>query len=186
MLIAMHGIPSPPEADTVRETMTPVRDDPIPNEPGPVEFNDSKSDRDSSGGLTGLSHRNAAPPFTATVKYVPTFENMEAADQPGIVDAQISRQGTAAARERAGIFGHGTMSFTESLEPVLRDGAALGSEYLVAVKPDIQSGAGRYMTSPVQDQQWAAVAQKIGANNSRTAYQATLFKSFLDDTIVGG
>lgn len=183
MLIAMHGIPSPAEADTVRETMVPVRDDSIPNEQGPPEFNDAVSDRDSSGGLTGLAHRSAAPPYVATVKYVPSFENFEASDQPGIVDSQISLQGTAAARERAGIFGHGTMSFTDSLEPVIRDGAELGSEYLVAIKPDIQATAGKYLTSPIADQQWAAVAQKVGVNNSRTAYQSTLFRSFLDDTV---
>jgi hypothetical protein len=185
MLIAIHGIPSPPDADAVRETMVPVRDDPNINEDGPVEFNDPYEDRDSSGGLTGLTHRNAAPPYIAGAKYVPEFENFEASDQPNIVDALISRQGTAAAREALGVFGHGTMPVTDSIEPVIREGAVLGDEYLVAIKPDIQATAGNYMTSPVVDQQWAAVAQKVGVTNSRTAYQSTLFKSFIDGDVAG-
>jgi hypothetical protein len=184
MLIAMGGIggeiPSPPDADAVRETMVPVRQDPITEPDNPVEFDDAFTDRDSSGSLTGLAHRNAAPPYVRTIKYVPEFEQFEASDQPNIVDAQISLQGTAAAREAAGVFGHGTMSYAESIEPVLREGAVLGDEYLVAIKPDIQHGAGHYLGSPVQDQQYAAVAQKLGVRNSRTAYQSTLFKSWMD------
>jgi len=67
-----------------------------------------------------------------------------------LIDRQVSSSGTAAAREASGQFGHGTASYAIGIEPTgdLREGGKLGNDYFSAGKPDIQNGAGSYMTTP--------------------------------------
>ena len=66
-----------------------------------------------------------------------------------LIDRQVASSGTAAAREAAGEWGHGTMSYAVGIAPVsdLVDGARMGNEYFVREPRDIQATSDDSMMS---------------------------------------
>lgn len=168
---------APQDQTSVRSTIEPVRED------GPAELNESPEwnefDTDGSAYLTGISRRQLGPDVTESKQYVPWWSRLAGQNHNAIVDDQVSESGTAAAREEAGIQGHGTMEYASSIEPVIRSGAAFSSDYFTSNPLEVQEGSGDYMTSPVVDNQWAAVAQQIAVSKSRKNY-AGLYENFRD------
>lgn len=133
----------------------------------------------------GMVTRQLASHVVPTQKYAPAWasavnDNHLAND---MVNQQVSSSGTAAAREAAGTFGHGTMQVIEGIEPVadLRDGGKMTNTYFAAGKPDIQETARRDMSiAPGQDHAITAAVAGSGKTNSRTARNASAYDAFLN------
>lgn len=159
----------------VRSTLAPLRDD-GPAESQEPDWNEFESD--GSGELTGLSTRMLAPDTHESEQYKPEW--IEGASTPHniLIDAQVASSGTAAAREAAGIQGHGTMQYGEAIDPVIREAGAFGNDYFAANLADIQDGAGDYMT-PAPDQWSNAVAAARASADSRAAYSSSQYAELL-------
>ena len=159
----------PQNEKDVRTTVTVVDNDAPPSmqEQAP-DFNDVKTDPYTEGGLT--THQLASR-VTPSEKYVPHVGNSNDADAMfGRVNDQVSTSGTAAAREMAGQWGHGTMMVVEGIEPTIVDGHAMGDEYFDAGKHKVQAGAGNYMTPSRQaDNTSLSEVQATGNENARAA-----------------
>lgn len=176
---ATHSVPQ--SESQVRSTVEPIRDDGENAELKEApEYNELETD--NSGELVGLSPRDVSGHTVDIEKYPPWWADKASTNLNVHTDDQVSSSGTAAQREMAGIQGHGTTQYEESLEPVVRDGATYGDDYFVTAPSGIQDGMGHYMESPIEDQ-WAGIAaQSTAIANSRAAYQGTqwgdLFKGF--------
>lgn len=159
-----------------RVTDEPVRSEDSATEPiAPPDWNERESD--DSGELMGLSRRTKGAYNVPSKQYVPT--NLVTADEPHniIIDRQVASSGTAAKREAAGIQGHGTMQYDESIEPVIREGARFGNTYFERPGSPIQSGVTQSM-NPTQTDNWAnSVLAARAAQNSRDAAQSSLYAS---------
>jgi len=169
----------PQSENEVRSTVEPIRDDSANVEAsGAPDWNEFESD--SSGELVGLSPRVKAPDTVESQDNTnPMSLDLAAQNHNALIDNQVATSGTAAAREARGEAGHGTMQYAESLEPVIRPGAAFGNEYFDVLKPDIQDGAGNAM-NPTDTDAWnSAVAQSVATSRSRQAYQASAYNAFL-------
>ena len=165
MLLSVRRAPIPASEAEVRSTVTVVDGNAPPaEETHTPDWNETSSDPDSEGGLT--THQESAYRI-APVQSVPVV--IQTAQNTGInaVNSRISSAGTAAAREAAGIRGHGTMNFSQSLEPTFPDGHQLGGDYF-AVEPN---RAVSDMMSPaaLPDPATAAAAQATATANARDA-----------------
>jgi len=173
---AKHPVNTHP--DVVRDTLDKTETD----RSGPAEitsapgWNQFASDKDSA--LVGLSPRQMSGDVHESVQSVPFWKGLATQDFESPIDSQVATSGTAARREASGQFGHGTAEYTESIEPVIREGAAYGNDYFVRAGAVIQDGAGSYMASPVPDTDWQGVAQNIGNRRSRQAYSG-LYQSLI-------
>lgn len=160
----------------VRSTVEPIRTDASPELNAPPEFNEI--DTDESGQLVGLSPRVMAGDTTDSQQYSPWWADLMQ-DHNAIIDEQVSSSGTAAKRELAGEQGHGTLQYTQSMEPVIRAGAAFGNDYFLSNPAVIQDGAGDYMNPMASDSFANAIAQSQATLASRKAYNDSLFADFL-------
>lgn len=158
-------------------TTGPVRDDGPAEMPNAPEFNEIETDQ--SGELTGLAQRNLAGDTTVIEKYSPWWLAKASSLFNAPIDEQVSSSGTAAAREAEGQSGHGTMQFTQSIDPVLHDGMVMGNDYFQSNPMDVQEGAGSYMTPTDVDNFANALNQARGTDNSRLAAQSSLYSAFL-------
>lgn len=168
-LIGNAGTPA--DEKVVRSTATPVDNTaPAAVQDHVPDFNE-KPDTDDNPNL-GIVNRQLASLWVEGQQYPPFWgdEVAEQADHNLLIDRQVSTSGTAAAREAAGQFGHGTASYAVGIEPTsdLREGGKLGNDYFSAGKPDIQETAGNYMTAPPgYDQATAAAAAYSGKGAAR-------------------
>lgn len=129
----------PADQNVVRRNTAPVDLAEAPAEaPNAPEFNEFDAD---SNPRIGLVTRGVAGDYTPTEKFSPSWaDEVDNADQFNrIVDVQVSNSGTAASREKAGQYGHGSMAVSRSIEPIVRDGGAMGNDYFAAYDPDIQA-----------------------------------------------
>lgn len=134
----LDGVPA--DEAKVRATTAPVeRDAPPAEQQGAPEFNEVETDPNPN--LGGLSPRQLASDFHPGEQYSPSWAENATAEHNAIVDRQVASSGTAAARELSGQFGHGSMPWAYGIEPVIRDGGAMGNEYFAADKPEIQEVA---------------------------------------------
>lgn len=173
---AAQGVPQ--DETTVRSTVEPIRTDPASTElESPPDFNEF--DTDESGQLTGLAPRVVGGDVTPSEKYPAGWLGLASDPHNIIIDKQVSTSGTAAARESAGQQGHGTMFYEQSLEPVVRDGASFGNDYFTVGGNVIQEGAGAYMAPVADDHFLQAVVARQAEVDSRKAYNASLYSSFL-------
>lgn len=164
--------------EEAQTTVEPIRTDPEMAEAAHApEFNEI--DTDESGQLVGLAPRLVGSDTVDTEKYPPWWAEFADQNHNSIVDNQVSSSGTAAAREMAGQQGHGTMQYALGIEPEIRPGAAFGNDYFLSNPAVIQDGAGAYM-NPIDNDNWAnAIAQSVGTQNARTAYNDSLFSDFV-------
>jgi len=99
-----------------------------------------------------------------------------------IIDRQVSNSGTAAAREAAGIWGHGTIPAAIGIEPVgdLRDGGHMGNEYFVRQDRHIQETASKDMLNPTLDFDRSTVGRVagLGKQNARDAAMTAMYNTF--------
>ena len=131
----LDGVPA--DEAKVRATTAPVEEDAPPAEQqGAPEFNEVETD--SNPNLGGLAHRQLASDSHQPEKYSPPWSAQATAEHNAIVDRQVASSGTAAAREEAGEFGHGTLPWAYGIEPTIREGGAYGNEYFAADKREIQ------------------------------------------------
>ncbi len=173
-----HGVPV--DEKVVRSTALPVeKDAPPAMESDRPEWNEPV-ESDPNPNL-GMNTRTLASHWVEGEQSAPWWQGSvdQNAEHNTLVDSRISSSGTAAAREAAGQFGHGSMSYAVGIEPVgdLRDGGKMGNEYFAAGKPDIQETAGNYMSVPPGYDQAttgkAAAAGKTAAREAATsAYDA--------------
>lgn len=170
-----HSVPQ--NEDEARSTLEPIRTDAPPEMDSPPEWNEQEFD--SSGSLVGLSPRDVGSDTRDSEQYTPWW--IAGADElhNPIVDEQVSSSGTAASRESSGQQGHGTMQYAIGIEPVIRPGAAFGSDYFASHEAVIQDGAGSYMLPPGQDDYMQALVSASAEKASREAFQATQYAAFL-------
>lgn len=165
MLLSVRRAPIPASEAEVRSTMTVVDNNtPSAAETEAPDWNETSSDPDSEGGLT--THQESAyrvPSVRSVPAVIGTAQNTGVND----VNARISSSGTAAAREAVGIRGHGTMNFSQSIEPTFPDGHQLGGDYFALERNRAVSD----MMSPaaLPDPATAAAAQATATANARDA-----------------
>jgi hypothetical protein len=174
----------PIDENAVRSTATPV--DPgrdaadIDNAP---EFNELDTDPNDH---VGMSTRGVSGDYTPIEKFSPSWSDDvdQAHNANDIIDRQVSSSGTAAAREKAGEYGHGTMAVTRSIEPVIRDGGAMGNDYFAAYDPDIQSSMTRETGIQADSQGYGPGRENVGnvaaygKTASREASQSASYAAF--------
>ena len=174
LLYGIRDSVSPDEAE-VRSTVTVVDNDASSAEADNApDFNEFESDPDTEGGLTTRQVASHVVPSTQSVNPALAQANTEHNE---IINRQVSSSGTAAAREAAGMWGHGTLQFAEGIEPTIRDGAAFGEEFFAADRDAIQTGSGDYMTPTPSDYS----NEKVQATANRNARQAASpYSKFLE------
>jgi hypothetical protein len=170
-MMGNHGVPA--DEKVVRATATPVDSGaPAAMETDAPQWGE-KMETDGNPNL-GIVNRTKASHWVEGEQSAP-FWRSEVDAQVNhnlLIDQQVSTSGTAAAREAAGQFGHGTLSYGVALEPVgdLREGGKLGNDYFSVGKPDIQNGAGDYMSVPPgYDHGTAGAAAATGKGAAREA-----------------
>ena len=171
----------PASDDEVRSTTNVINDDaPSAVQEDAPEWNETRTDPDTEGGITP---RQLASHVIPIQQYVPNVGDSNV-DHNAIVNNQVSTSGTAAAREAAGEWGHGTMLITEGIEPVIRDGTAFDDVYFSVGKKDVQEGMGGYM-QPAQRADTATVAdaQSTGKVAARDAVSADMYTAFLNERL---
>lgn len=179
-LVSYSGVPA--DENVVRRNTTPSNPDAPPAEmTSAPDFNEVATD---SNPELGLEPRQLASHVHPRQQYTPFWLGQvdRQEEHNAIIDRQISTSGTAAAREAAGEFGHGTLMVTEGIEPVqdLRDGGKFGNEYFTVHERDIQEGAGNYMTTPPgTDQATTAMVSSTGKTAAMRARQAAAYNAFL-------
>ena len=160
LLYGMQGVGVSPDEETVRATTEPVNPDAPPDVEETAPDNISEYPRPTTM-HAGLSTAAMASFWTEGQQIVP----------PGLMEAQVGPSfsrindnqalaGHAAALEAAGIFGHGSASFANAMEPVLREGAEFGQDYFAAFKPGVQPYAGNYMETILERNVAAANANR--------------------------
>lgn len=176
MALWNNGNDVPLTEDEVTTTVEKIRTDAVPEAAKAPEWNEL--DTDESSQLVGLAPRVVGAATEDSEQSRPWWLALASQDRTSIIDDQVSSSGTAAARENAGEFGHGTMQYANSMEPVLREGQAFGNDYFKITQPNIQDGAGDYMTA-LSDNWTNAVSQRSALAASRGAAQDSQYAAFL-------
>lgn len=134
----------PTDENIVRSTTEYVQTDAPPAEmEGPPEFNELETDSNPN---LGMVTRQVASDWHASEQYSPSWaDTANPTESFAYVNERMDKIGTAAAREMAGAFGHGTMAYAVGIEPVIRDGGQYGADYFAVDPRLIQETAGDYM-----------------------------------------
>ncbi len=134
------GVPG--DENIVRSTTAVVQNDAPPAEAKQApEMSNVETD---SNPLLGMETRQVASDWHEGEQYTPEWlARASNQDHNNIINRQVASSGTAAKREEAGQFGHGTMSYAVGIAPVadLREGGAFGNDYFVTNPKDIQEAA---------------------------------------------
>lgn len=166
------------DEDDVRSTVTVIDNESATataeREP---EFNTMERDPDTEGGLTD---RNVSDYVTPSERWIPNTGNANR-DFAAPINSQVSTSGTAAERELAGHWGHGSARWSDATEPTIREGNKFEDTYFSANRPPIQDGSMDYMlpsrtpdSSNAQDSQVAAKAAAVKAAN------AAMYQRFME------
>ena len=170
-----HSVPQ--TENEVRSTVEPIRTDPQNAEAdSPPDWNEEDTS-DESGELVGLSPRVEGSYTVDTEKYVPPNLDLINVNRNELIDNQVASSGTAAARESAGIQGHGTLQYAEGIMP-LNPAEKYGNERFQSKPLTANEGSGDYMTPVSQDQWVQQVAAATAQQRSRDAYNDTLYANF--------
>jgi hypothetical protein len=171
----------PVDENTVRNTATPYNiDAPAAEAPNAPDRNEIETDSNPD---LGMVNRQLGSHTIGMLKYAPPWiPDVNAnADANDIINRQVSTSGTAAQREAAGQFGHGTILTTEGIEPVadLVDGGSMTNTYFTANDPEIQSSSGNFMSiAPGQDHTVPALVAGVGKEAARTAAMSSTYNAF--------
>ena len=178
LFIGQYRDTVPTDENMVRSTTEYVE----PNAPaaemqGPPEFNEVETDPNPN---LGMVTRTVASDWHATEKYAPGWaETANPTSSFGYVNEKVDKDGTAATREMAGEFGHGTMAFAIGIEPVIREAGQYGADYFAVDPRLIQDTAGDYMmpdASADHDAVSATAGQAV--RNAREAGAAGQYASW--------
>jgi hypothetical protein len=182
-LLNNNGVPA--DENVVRRNTVPVIQDAPPAEmTSAPDFNEVATD---SNPALGLEPRQLASHVIPSQKSAPFWipEVNSQTEHNAVIDRQVSTSGTAAAREAAGQFGHGTLMVTEGIEPVqdLREGGKFGNEYFKREDRVVQEGSGNYMSVPPgSDQTTMAMVAATGKSAAQRAREAAAYAAFLGAT----
>lgn len=168
-LFALHAGNSPADEELARATTERLNvSEAADVETGVPEFNETVRATTQHAGITTS---NLAPPYIESHKYAPEYA-AQAQVGPSFsrINDHQATAGTAAQREEAGQYGHGTMPVTIGIEPVLREGGAFGDDYFDAGKPGIQPGMSAMMeTAPGYD---ADITGAVAGRAKSTSHDA--------------
>lgn len=177
----------PRDIETVTRNSPPVNDEAEPKELNHApDFNEVNSDPDPELGLTG---RQLGSDWHAPQKYSPAHIETATAEHDDIINRRWASSGSAAEREAAGEYGHGTISYAVGIEPTIRDGAEFGTDYFAAHRHDVNgvSNMGTGVQPNIQgDNADNATAAAMGKVQSRNAYQSTVTDSLYRAYLAGG
>lgn len=179
-VVSQSGVPS--DEKTVRATTANIDVDAPPAVADDVpEMGHVETDSDPS--LAGLATRQLASEWHEGQQYAPAWaQNVDTqAVNSVLIDGQVSSSGTAAAREAAGQFGHGTASYAVGIEPVqgLVDGGRFDNNYFGVPKPAIQETSGAYMTTPPGvDRDVTGLVSDTAKAQARFANQSGLYTTW--------
>lgn len=182
---AVGNYPVPADENVVRMTTAPVTPD------APAAMADDapvmQEVETDSNPLLGMATRQVASTWHSSEKYSPEWAEQATARHNEIVNEKVATSGTAAARELAGEFGHGTMAYAVGIEPVngLTDGARFGNEYFATVAKDIQPTAGDYMTPIASDADTSARVSSAGKAASRDSSNAAAYRNMYEGFLNG-
>jgi hypothetical protein len=174
----------PIDENAVRSTATPANEGAPPAEtPNTPEFNEFDTYSEEA---VGMSTRNVTGSYFPIEKSAPewTDDVDQAHNANDIINRQVSSSGTAAAREKAGEFGHGTTPISKAIEPVIRDGGRMGNDYFTAYDPDIQASATRETGIQPDMQGFGPGRENVGntaaygKTAARDAYAAAAYAAF--------
>jgi hypothetical protein len=165
-----------PDEEDVRSTLRPRTDEPAAKLSAPPEWNETATYAEP---LNGLAERNLGGYITPSERYRQTGIDRAGADYESRVNRQVSSAGRAARLEDAGVWGHGTMMRTESIEPVIREGASFGEDYFEGNSPGVQSTMGVEITGQIGDLNLRALTLAQQDAASHQAAQAAAYTQFL-------
>jgi len=175
LLYGINATGVPGDEATVRSTVTVVADDTAAVQPDAPDWNETRTDPVTEGGLTP---HDLASHVVPSVRYVPDMGDSNA-EHNEIVNRQVSSSGTAAAREASGVQGHGTLMVTQGIEPTIVDGHEFREDYFAAHDRIAQQDVTPYMTpGRTADSATSAAAQAAGEAASRAAAQASQYAAF--------
>ena len=143
----------------------------------PVEpsYNALITDSTGEGGLTPSSLASYVEP---SVPAIPEPTNTLGIAVQTQVNDGIATKGTAAAREAAGTWGHGTIKKVVGIEPTIVDGTALGSTYFAVSDDGPAVSSSPYMAATGQAdpgvQATGTTRAREAAANPQAAYNAFL------------
>lgn len=179
-VVSQSGVPS--DEKTVRATTANIDHGapPAVMDDAPVT---GRVETDSDSTLPGLATRQLASEWFEGQQYAPSWAgNVDAqALNSDRINGQVSSSGTAAAREAAGQFGHGTASYAVGIEPVqaLVDGGRMDNNYFGVPKPNIQGTSGAYMTTPPGvDRDTTGLVSDTAKAQARYANAASLYSTW--------
>lgn len=170
---------APSDEGDVRSTITVIdNESPTAVAERSPDFNSMERDPDTEGGLTD---RNVSDYVVASERWVPDVGNANR-DFAAPINSQVSTSGTAAARESAGQWGHGSARYSDATEPTIRDGAQFDNQYFSAGRPPIQDGSIDYMIpSRTPDDKTAQDSQQAANAAARQAARAAVYQRFLNE-----
>lgn len=179
-VLSNAGVPA--DENAVRRNTAPVIIDESPAEQDAApDFNEVETDSNPN---LGLDPRQLASHWHEGEQYRPFWiEDVDRSNEYNdIVDRQVSSSGTAAAREAAGIYGHGTLKYAEGIEPVqdLRQGGKMGNEYFVRNDRTIQETMSHMVAPPINyDQSTTVGVNALGKDATQRARNASMYSAFL-------
>ena len=176
---------APADPLIVRSTTAIVRDDAPPAEAdGPPEFEGVVTDGNPE---LGMVNRQVASDWHEAIKGTNAVAADASAEHNAIVDRQVASAGRAPNLEVSeAVFGHGSVSWAYGIEPVLRDGAAFGSDYFAANPTGSQEGIPQVMTLPPgYDQTVNSDMSAAGKERARDANQASNLYAAYYHAVVG-
>lgn len=169
----------PQTENEVRSTVEPIRNDPqIAEADSPPAWNEEETS-DSSGELVGLSPRVEGSYTVDSEQYPVPNMPLATAEHNDLIDRQVATSGTAAAREAAGEWGHGTAQYEIGIMP-LNPGEHYGNERFQSLALTANEGSGDYMEPVEQDNWLQTVAQATATQRSRDAYNSTLYANYFE------
>lgn len=157
----------PDTVENASSTVTVVTDDAPSTMPAPPDTNELRTDPQTDGGLT--TH-NLSSYVVPREFYHPNIGDANSWGRTQeALNSSISTVGSAAQREASGDWGHGTLPYLVGIEPTI-NGTAFNETYFDARTPDIQEGAGAYMT-PARQTDDIVAAQTLAQSrrNARAA-----------------
>jgi hypothetical protein len=176
LVVVVNGFEATRNEEAVRSTLDPVTDAPAAEAPSEPDYNEHLVYPEP---VQGLNRHEMLGHTTPSEQYAPFWTPKASEDFESRINRQVSSSGTAAARENAGMQGHGTMQRTETVEPQLNEETALGADYFAAHPVNVQGTSGDYMSDQVGDPQLRALADSFANAQARQAAQSGMYGAWL-------
>lgn len=161
------------------EGIVRTQDETIRSDDGGAQLDhDPQWGEDSTDGtveLTGPARRDTQGAYHPSVKGPPPGLNLHR-DYNAPINDQVASSGTAAARESAGEWGHGTMPYEVSITPA-NPAEEFGKKRFLRTPSEVQEGA-RNMMTPIDPNNWdRAVSQEKAIEATRESSMASLYNA---------